>query len=271
MQNLRQTIDQALDKAHYHPITADQTYRFLDQWLGDEHTTNPQKLAHVMDLHEKLGNVTPQINAKDAAASQVARGAIRDWLDQHIPQANAPLRQALGDWSSYKKVQEVQKGLTTAEHRAEVSGTGANTQNAVRQEIRKILDSDKRLRGFRPEERAQMEKIVAGTLTQNALRTVGKMAPNHLTLLTAVLNAPLALAGKAVASGARKIGDVMTRQQVERLMSMIQERAPSNATQAAANQSSRLNSARNTDAATIRGAAVPATNYLDNPGQQGLE
>ena len=58
-----------------------------------------------------------------------------------------------------------------------MSGTGANTQNAMRQRIREILDSDKS-RGFSPEARQQMEDIVTGTWMTNAARFAGKFAPS---------------------------------------------------------------------------------------------
>lgn len=80
----------------------------------------------------------------------------------------------------------VQKGLS----RALRSGTGANEDNAIRQEIGKVLDRSK---GLSAEERAALERAANGTRGQNLLRTVGRMSPKF------TLNSGAATAGGAAA------------------------------------------------------------------------
>jgi hypothetical protein len=68
--------------------------------------------------------------------------------------------------------------ITRAMRRASTSGTGGNEVNTVRQNIRAILDSDARRRGFSSEELAAMEEIVEGTFMGNKLRALSRLAPS---------------------------------------------------------------------------------------------
>lgn len=76
--------------------------------------------------------------------------------------------------------------LTRASRRAATSGTGGNVLNAVRQNIRRILDNDNLRAGYTAEELQIMEDIVSGTRLENFLRRVGRLSPTTggLQLLT---------------------------------------------------------------------------------------
>jgi hypothetical protein len=68
--------------------------------------------------------------------------------------------------------------ITKAMRRAATSGTGGNAVNTVRQNIRSILDSDTRRRGFSVAELDAMEEIVEGTFMGNSLRSLSRLAPS---------------------------------------------------------------------------------------------
>ena len=76
-----------------------------------------------------------------------------------------------------KKSEQVSGALTKAERRAASTGTGGNEINAIRQNIRAILDDPKKRAGFSKDELDAMDAIVRGTRTTNALRHVGKFSP----------------------------------------------------------------------------------------------
>lgn len=80
-------------------------------------------------------------------------------------------------WSRMSKSEAIDMALETAESRAKRTGSGANIDNTIRQNIDKILGQSKRPRGFTDEEIAVMKEIVNGTPTRNALRLLGKAAP----------------------------------------------------------------------------------------------
>src|SRR5262249_33920713 len=58
------------------------------------------------------------------------------------------------------------------------TGTGHNNINTARQELRKIIDSEKRSRGMPQEVKDKIEEIAVGTWTSNRLRTASKHAPS---------------------------------------------------------------------------------------------
>lgn len=113
----------------------------------------------------------------------------------------------------------------------------------MRQEISKIVRSKSRSRGYKPEELAQMEKIVMGTLEANMSRLGGKFAPTGpVSALPTILSAlsdkasSWPLVGAPLAFGAKYLGEFLTKREIEKLITMVQERAPVNAQQAAINK-----------------------------------
>jgi hypothetical protein len=280
MGNLHNTVEKALRDDGWDETSAPQTFARINLLAQRRPTDHPFTLGQVINIHNRLGKTS---NPGETAASQSARREMEGWLEQHMP-PSSPLRNAMGDWSAYKKAEEIGRAGSVGRHRADVSGTGSNIQNTLRQEVRKILDSPKRVRGYSPEARAQMERIVSGTVWQNIERWLGRFAPVglHSTMGAAfiahILNAPLALAGAAGAYGAKKIGDVMTRRDVERLFQLALEAAPSNRAQAARNRATETASTQATRAQALRSAAPqvvhPDTSEtLDNPSPaaQALE
>ena len=84
------------------------------------------------------------------------------------------------------------KGL----RRAATTGTGGNEINAIRQNVRRVLENPKLRRGYNEAELQAMRDIADGTPTQNVLRLIGRLAPTSGAL-------PLGgFAGAAGASGA---------------------------------------------------------------------
>lgn len=57
------------------------------------------------------------------------------------------------------------------------TGSGGNLDNAIRQNIRQILDNPKRVKFFNQAERKAMEKVVMGSKGGNVARLLGKAAP----------------------------------------------------------------------------------------------
>lgn len=158
----------------------------------------------------------------DAAAASKSIGHINDFLDTLAPE----LKTANANYAAAKASDRLDYRMMKADRRAAKSGTGGNVENAMRQEADKISD-----RGLTPAEIALRDKIVMGTPTRNALRTAGKLGVDGgLSLLIHAVGAaesggatlPLAAAGTA----ARKIGEMLTRGQVNKLSTMIRNRAP---------------------------------------------
>jgi hypothetical protein len=150
---------------------------------------------------DKLDDYVGRIGLKDIKAGNVDEG-----LEQ--------LSKGRELWSRYRKSELLDTALLKAERRAASTGSGGNLENTIRQNIRQILDSPSKSRGFTDAEKEAMEAAIRDTGAQRAFRTVGKLSPEGsglsawLGILGAAVNpatiaAPVAGAvGKRISQGA---------------------------------------------------------------------
>jgi hypothetical protein len=133
------------------------------------------------EIDEYLGGLDDtQVSGGDAQEAISALGQGRE-LTQRIARTEA-----------------LDEAVLRGERRAATSGTGGNELNAIRQNIRAILDNPRRRRQFSEAQLQAMDEIVRGTPTENAMRLLGRMAPSAGAL---PMFANLASAGAGVASG----------------------------------------------------------------------
>lgn len=158
----------------------------------------------------------------DAVAARRAIEKIDGFLDGIAPE----LRQANANYRAAKQAQGIDYRVMKAEHRAAKTGSGSNIENTMRQEVDKIPN-----RGLSPQQIALRDQIVEGTTGRNALRKVGKLGvQDGLSLLlhagagtaSGGATVPLAVAGTM----ARKIGEMLTRGQINNLSKSIRSNAP---------------------------------------------
>jgi hypothetical protein len=130
-------------------------------------------------------------------------------------------------WTRLKKAEKVDTAILKAERRAASTGSGGNADNAVRQNVRALLDNAKTARGMSAAEKKAAERVVRGTPTQNALRLAGKLAPTGVvsgTLSGAAgygLAGPIGLGLPALGAGAKALADRMTLRNVDKLSQLI--------------------------------------------------
>lgn len=125
------------------------------------------------------------------------------------PDSVALLKRGRELWGRMRRTELVDDAVVRAERRAASSGSGGNVNNAVRQNLKSILDNPSKRRGFSEAELQAMEDVVRGTPTQNAMRLLGKLSPESGALpLTANLLGGAATLGASapltVASAAAK-------------------------------------------------------------------
>ncbi len=252
-----------LDQRLMTDVVAPRTFRAigqLEQSGGD--------IAQIMGVRQQLGKINPSAGA-DYEAAQHVRDAIDNYVETlppgEIVQGNAQFTQAMLDharasWRAYAKLDQVQTAMDIGSHRAAVSGTGANSQNAMRQRIREILDSDKNSRGFSADTRQQMEDIVVGTWLTNAARYAGKYAPSGpVSSIGAGMaylgGGPAAAAAVAIpATIAKYLGTYLTRRQIRLLEDTIRGESPTGRPVAAQNAAQAPNFAAIAPAAALRSA-----------------
>lgn len=138
--------------------------------------------------------------------------------------------QARSHWASASKLERVEQAIDKAEVRAGQTGSGANINNLLRQEIGKIADKP---RGFTQEEQAAMRAMRIGSGPQNVERALGKMAPSGVVSmgLSGGLGYHLAglkgmLGSLGLGYAAKKMADRMTMNRAREIADMIAAKSP---------------------------------------------
>jgi hypothetical protein len=127
-------------------------YRLIES--GDERLVmgNPASSA-------TYSNTGAPITAAAAAAKRVAE------LNQS----------ARGNYAAAKRSDRITGKLDKADRQASAANSGVNIDNSIRQRANDILNSEKLMQGYTPEEIAAIRAIVDGTATRNTLRFVGNL------------------------------------------------------------------------------------------------
>jgi hypothetical protein len=85
----------------------------------------------------------------------------------------------------------IQKLFDDAELQAKANYTIAGMETALRQQFRSLAKNDRKMRGFTPEEKAAIRKVAMGGPVENALRKVGKFAPEGVISTYGALGAAM--------------------------------------------------------------------------------
>jgi hypothetical protein len=139
-----------------------------------------------------------------------------DVLTGNSQAAQQALAKGRDYWSRFRKLEKVDRLLDKAQTRAGSTGSGGNVENATRQNLRKILDSDKMQRGFKPDEKRALRAAVMGTPVQNTLRLLGKLSPQGNGLMaglgvgSAMMKPEIAIPIMATAAASKKAAEAMT-------------------------------------------------------------
>jgi hypothetical protein len=235
-QELLDNVKADLHADHFRDYLAPGTYRAVE-----ELAVNGAATVGDLDGVRRLLNRIPATNPTDKEAANRAIRAIDDFLvnvdPKHVMSGDpagdaAILKHAQGNWALHKQLETLEEASVKGQHRAGVSGSGANSINTARQEVRKILDSDKKSRGMSDAVKEKMEEIVMGTWVTNRARQVGKFAPSGPVSATASILAGLgagAPAGAAVAGTgflAKHLGEYLTDRQIKQLEQLMRSESP---------------------------------------------
>lgn len=223
----------------------------LMQKEGMDKTIHPKALAALQRLTEAQGG-TPRLSdidtlrrvVKSAAASNDASerrlanmmvNKLDDFVNNLKPsdvvagdavKATSALNKARDLWSRSRKSEIIEEAVTKAQNRAASTGSGGNADNAIRQNIRAILDSPKKSRGFSQDERDLMLKVVRGGPVQNLMRLVGKLSPSGNGLMAALsigatAHNPLLAVAPAAGMVSKSMADQATGKTVDTLLRTV--------------------------------------------------
>lgn len=190
----------------------------LDDYQGQPMTPDQMQTARRM-LQDAAGSADPSDRRIGAALLE----KFDDWRNQAVPE----FEQADALYGRMKRARDVDWRIEKADRRAASTGTGGNSVNTARQNIRQILDNPKARRGYSPAEIKMMEGIVRGTPATNTLRTIGRLSPTSGALplmgsLTGLGIAPqFALPAMGIAATAKGSAEVLTSRQIGLLSELI--------------------------------------------------
>ncbi|PCI52567.1 MAG: hypothetical protein COB36_14840 [Alphaproteobacteria bacterium] len=217
-------------------VTHPHTWRII-KWMGKAEGDLP---FHTLNQFRKKASrvANNPTGGEDAYAASILVKNIDDFIDAAPPAigngqdgkvVTSAVKEARALYRKYKASQTVEGVVEKAKRRASSGGSGSNTDNAVRQNIRQILDNPKRANYFSKTEKAAMEKVVNGAKGQNLLRLLGKAAPTGIvsmggsSAIGGMLAGPQgALGMMALGMGAKSVSDRITQRNVKHLLHLIQ-------------------------------------------------
>lgn len=234
-QALLADVRQSLHADNFRDYLAPSTYRAIEE-LGAGGSATIGDLDGVRRL---LGRV-PATNPTDREAARRAIDAIDQFMSnvpEHFVLSGNPandaaiLKHAQRNWALHKQIEQLEEASVVGQHRAGVSGSGANRINTARQEVRKILDSDKKSRGMSDAVKEKMEEIVMGTWATNTARQAGKFAPSGpVSATTSILGGLYDWGvGAGIAAGgflSKHLGEYLTDRQIKQLEQLMRSESP---------------------------------------------
>jgi hypothetical protein len=125
-------------------------------------------------------------NESDAASSAIE--GLDDYL-MNLPGVGEAAIQARGNWAAYKRGQMVEEAIRRGTERAKTAGTGANVDNSIKQEFRKLKNKKYYESSFTPQERAEIDRVIDPGVALDVARWMSRFSPRH------IIPAALGLAG----------------------------------------------------------------------------
>lgn len=230
--------EEALAEFGYDPALQPKVKVALDRLAkaGEENVT-----FKGMDVIRKVaGHAMKSNEASEREAARIVIDKIDDLMSSPrigeslsgaTDEASSAIKEARGLWLRMRKTQMVEDAIERAKDRAGSTGSGGNENNAIRQNLRRLLDNQRTRRMFTKEEQEAIRSVVRGSPSMNTGRALGKLSPETggLTLqlglgsagLGAVTANPLLVLPPAVGFVAKRMADRGMKQSVDRLVTMV--------------------------------------------------
>lgn len=178
-------------------------------------------------LDDFRGQVYEQLMSDGGKEANIG-GQIRSQLDGLLnSDAGDPNWAAARELNArYMKSKAISDRLDSAGLRSSSTYSGGNYANAVRQQMRPLVDptSGALIRNLTPDEESAIRRIVNGTPAQNAMRKASKIANNKFVQTGLMLATPHGVGypvAEAAGSGLRRISDAQTERAVQGLLDLM--------------------------------------------------
>jgi hypothetical protein len=233
LDNLADDITTTLNSRGIRPSTA----QSIHNAIAEIKTPATAGAADVADLVAARQSIKGLLGSPDAnkVGAFVALGKIEKAIEQNSPGTMKAIREADKNYAAVKATEALDKRLAKAELQAAGEHSGMNLGNKIRQQVTNFLNSSE-AKYLSAETKADLEKIVKGTASQNLLRQVGNLlgGGGGLGMLAGGAagyeagGLPGALAGAAAGRGANRsvLNQADRVSQNIRLRSPLGQRAP---------------------------------------------
>lgn len=199
-------------------------------------------LEQIDQVRQLVGNAEQAARKSGNDGDARIAGIIQDNLDRYLDklapsdvisgdagQAVGIIKQARGLWARQRKSQLIEDALSDAQAQADKGGSGGNIDNAIRQQIVKIVKNDRLAGKFSPAELGLLKHVTKGSGNLHQLaRLLGKMSPEGNGLMqllqtgSAVLSGGQTLPLAAVGFAAKRLSDATTRGNANAALQAIQ-------------------------------------------------
>lgn len=172
LDSLAGDITSTLNNRGIRPSNASSIHAAVDE-LKTPATAGAADVADLVAGRQSIKELLGKPDTNKAGAA-VALGKIETAIEQASPGTMKTIREADQNWAALKANEALDKKLARADLRAAGADSGMNVGNKVRQKVADLLLSNE-ARYLSAETKADLEKIVRGTASQNALRHIGNL------------------------------------------------------------------------------------------------
>jgi hypothetical protein len=212
----------------YVPTAAGSEYVDAARKALIKHSGKDMNLAQLDKIRAGLGD----LYKRSGFDSRVA--FIRDKIDDVIDSAPATAAGDAGDLlkvarlenRKYRKIEAFDEMMQKAELGAASTGSGGNLVNKYRQAVASILNSKSKRAKFDKDELEMMRNFVEGSMSENTLRLISKLAPNGNGLMAAlnvaaIASNPAFVAGTIAGMGAKSAAEAKALGGVDAIRDLI--------------------------------------------------
>jgi hypothetical protein len=222
MNSLLSNAMRSIDDANYVPDVDRQTFaaiRMIENNAGKERT-----IGQLDKLRQGLWSRYNASNGSEPAILDII-DSVDDMIASH-PSTNDLMTLAREANSRFKKAELLDDAMRRAQLQTASTGSGGNVLNKYKQAVTSILTNPKKSKWFNEIEIGQMEEFIQGSMSENALRRIGKLSPSGNGLMLALnigaIAANPAMAGATVVgAGAKALSDRAGERAMQGLMNTV--------------------------------------------------
>lgn len=222
-------IVQKVTNEGFHPRIHGKTGAALQTIFEDVAEANGLPIDRLELLRRRIGAAANSLEPDERRIATLAREAFDDEIENLRPQdlfagsqgdltaATDALKVARDNWRRQSKSEMIQEAIIKAEDRAASTGTGGNLDNALRQNLRRLLDNPKTRRMFTKDEQDALRQAARASSLANIMRSIGRLSPttgglSSMLGIGGALAAPqFAIPAMAIGAAAKPVGEALTR------------------------------------------------------------